>query len=301
MPTPSPTEPEILAFQAQVDGFYPRDAVSAPVAQQRAWYDSMCAGFDAALPAGLVTEDAVLGGVGVRFYRPAEVSASATILYLHGGGFVVGSLESHNAVCAELADAAAAELVAVDYRLAPEHLHPAASDDAMAVLRALLLERRGIVVVGDSAGGNLAAGLALRARDEGVDGIVGQALIYPGLGGDLASGSFVEMAEAPGLTTVDVAWYRALYAARDDDSIAYPLRAPALAGLPPAYVTVARFDPLRDDGRRYAARLAEVGIDVAFREEPQMIHAWLRARHMSPAAAAGFKALCENLARLVRP
>jgi acetyl esterase len=295
-----PGEAEILHFQAICDGHYPPDAVSASIAQQRAWYDGLCRTFDAPHPAGLSTEDRAIAGVGVRHYRPARREAPATILYLHGGGFVVGSLESHDAICAELADAAGAELVAADYRLAPEHLHPAASDDGMAVLRALLAEGRRIVLCGDSAGGNLAAGLALRARDERLPGVVGQVLIYPGLGGDLVSGSYAEMAEAPGLTTADVAYYRTLYDAAEDDAVAHPLRAKDLAGLPPAYITVARFDPLRDDGRHYAARLAEAGTDVAFREEPEMVHAWLRARHLSPGARAGFDALAAALAGLVR-
>jgi acetyl esterase len=295
-----PTEPEILQFQAICDAYYPPNAVAASIAQQRTWYDGLCREFDAPRPAGLTSLDRSIGGVGVRHYRPARTEAMATILYLHGGGFVVGSLESHDAICAELAEAAAAELFAVDYRLAPAHLHPAASDDGMTVLRALLAEGRTLVLCGDSAGGNLAAGLALRARDEGLSGIGGQALIYPGLGGDLVSGSYAEMAEAPGLTTADVAYYRRLYAAAEDDAVAHPLRAENLHGLPPAYITVARFDPLRDDGRRYAARLAEAGIDVAFREEPEMVHAWLRARHMSPGARAGFDALAAALAAMVR-
>jgi len=300
MPQPSPTEPEILAFQARVDGFYPPDAVNASIEQQRSWYDALCAAFDAPLPDGLVHEDGFLCGVGVRFYRPARRTARATILYLHGGGFVVGSLDSHHAICAELAHAAEAELVAVDYRRAPEHLHPAASDDGMQVLRQLIVDGRRVVVMGDSAGGNLAAGLAIRARNEGLFGIVGQVLVYPGLGGELSAGSYVEMAGAPGLTTADVAYYRTLYAARDDDVVAYPLRAQRFDDLPPAYITSAHFDPLRDDGRLYAARLAEAGIDVVFREEQQMVHAWLRARHMSPGARAGFKALCDGVAALAR-
>ncbi|BDA84158.1 carboxylesterase [Aureimonas sp. SA4125] len=300
MTASQPTEREILAFQAICDGFYPPNAVAAAIAQQRTWYDALCRKFDSPHPAGVSAVDRVLAGIGVRHYRPSCDAVGATVLCLHGGGFVVGSLESHDAICAELAGAAAAELVAVDYRLAPEHLHPAASNDGMAVLRALLGEGRRIVLAGDSAGGNLAAGLALRARDEGLSGVVGLVLIYPGLGGDLVSGSYAEMAEAPGLSTSDVAYYRALYGAAEDDPVAHPLRAESLARLPPAYVTVARFDPLRDDGRRFAARLVEAGVDVTFREEPEMVHAWLRARHMSPGARAGFRALAEGLAVLVR-
>ncbi|GGE13920.1 carboxylesterase [Aureimonas endophytica] len=300
MTGPWPDEPEIAAFQRRCDAFYPPDAVAAPIERQREWYDALCREFDAPRPPGLAVEDSRRGGVATRLYRPASVAAPATILYLHGGGFVVGSLASHDAICAEIAAETQAELVAVDYRLSPEHRHPAAADDALAVLRALLAEGRRVVVAGDSAGGTLAAGLALRARDLRLGPVVGQALIYPGLGGDLVSGSYAEMAEAPGLSSADVRYYRELQGAAEDDALAYPLRAADLAGLPPAYVTAARFDPLRDDGRLYAARLAAAGIDVAFREEPQMVHAWLRARHTSPGAKAGFAALCAGIAMLAR-
>jgi len=154
------------------------------------------------------------------------------------------------------------------------------------------------VLIGDSAGGNLAAGLALRARDEGLSGIAGQVLIYPALGGDLVSGSYREMAYAPGLTTADVAYYRAVLKAPEIEPVAHPLLARDLSGLPPAYITVAHFDPLRDDGKLYERRLREAGVEATFREEPQMVHAWLRARHMSAGARSGFAALCETVRRM---
>src|SRR3546814_4862268 len=129
--------------------------------------------------------------------------------------------------------------------------------------------------------------------------VVGQALIYPVLGGDLGQGSYREMAEAPSLTTRDVRYYRDTLAAPEGDPYGHPLAAADLAGLPPTFITAAHFDPLRDDGRAYAARLAEAGVAVAFREEPQMVHAWLRARHRSPGAKAGFEALCRGVTQLL--
>lgn len=295
-----PTEAEILAFNERCETFYPADAVNASVEQQRQWYDALCAGFDAPSPEGLTRRDErVAERIPVRHYRPAEVATETRIFYVHGGGFVVGSLESHDAICAELAHGARAELTSVDYRLAPEHVWPAAFEDCYAVLEALLTQGRPLVVAGDSAGGNLAAAIVLKAKADELSGVVGQALIYPGLGGDLVSGSYVEMAEAPGLSTADVAYYRGILKAPADDVFAFPLKAEDLAGLPPAYITAAHFDPLRDDARAYAARLAEAGVDVTFREEPQMIHAWLRARHMSPAARDGFRHLVQGAARLV--
>lgn len=297
---PMPTEPGILAFHARCEAFYPADAVNASVVQQRQWYDALCAEFDAPSPEGLARRDAVLAGrIPVRHYRPAEVATGTRIFYIHGGGFVVGSLESHDAICAELADGARAELISIDYRLAPEHAWPAAFEDCCAVLEALLAEGRPLVVAGDSAGGNLAAGIVLRAKEEGRSGIVGQALVYPALGGELAGGSYAEMAEAPGLSTADVAHYREVLRAPAADVFAHPLKAGDLSGLPPAYISAAHFDPLRDDARTYAARLAQAGVDVTYREEPQMIHAWLRARHMSPGASEGFRHLVHGVARLV--
>ncbi|WP_026186509.1 alpha/beta hydrolase [Ensifer sp. BR816] len=297
---PMPTEPGILAFHERCEAFYPADAVNASIEQQRRWYDALCAEFDAASPAGLTRRDELLAGrIPIRHYRPAEVATAVRVLYIHGGGFVVGSLESHDAICAELAHGARAELISVDYRLAPEHVWPAAFDDCFAVLASLLADGRPLVAVGDSAGGNLAAGLVLKAMAEGLSGIVGQVLIYPGLGGDLVSGSYAEMADAPGLSTADVGYYRKVLQAPADSVFAHPLRANALSGLPPAYITAAHFDPLRDDARIYAARLVEAGVDVTFREEPQMIHAWLRARHMSSGAREGFRRLVDGVARLV--
>ncbi|MDK1387104.1 alpha/beta hydrolase [Sinorhizobium sp. 8-89] len=300
IPRPMPTERGILAFHERCEAFYPADAVNASIEQQRQWYDALCAEFDAPSPAGLTRQDERLAGrIPVRRYRPAEVATETRIFYIHGGGFVVGSLDSHDAICAELAHGARAELVSVDYRLAPEHVWPAAFDDCYDVLRSLLAGGRPLVVAGDSAGGNLAAGVVLKARAEGLSGIVGQVLIYPALGGDLVSGSYVEMAEAPGLATADVAYYREVLKAPADNPFARPLKASDLSALPPAYITAANFDPLRDDARNYAARLAQTGVDVTYREEPQMIHAWLRARHMSPGAEEGFRHLVHGVARLL--
>ncbi|MDX3975574.1 alpha/beta hydrolase [Shinella sp.] len=299
---PMPSEAGILAFHKRCEDFYPADAVDADITQQRAWYDALCAVFDAPAPAGMVKADGLVAErIPVRRYRPAKVSTETRLFYIHGGGFVVGSLDSHDAICAEISEAAGAELVSVDYRLSPEHVWPAAFDDCWAVLIDLLLEPHPVVVIGDSAGGNLAAGIVLRARDERLKGIVGQALIYPGLGGYLVSGSYEEMAEAPGLSTADVGYYREIYKAPEDDAHAFPLRSENLAGLPPAFITGAYFDPLRDDARAYAARLVLTGVPVEFREEKQMIHAWLRARFMSEGARAGFAALCDAVRRMARP
>ena len=295
-----PTEPGILAFHKRCEEFYPADAVDAPIEQQRRWYDALCAEFDAPSPKGLTRQDEKVGDrIPVRRYRPAEIATQTRIFYIHGGGFVVGSLESHDAICAEIAHAARAELVSVDYRLAPEHVWPAAFEDCFEVLISLLADGRPLVIVGDSAGGNLAAGIALKAKANAVGGIVGQVLIYPGLGGDLTSGSYAEMAEAPGLSAADVAYYRDVLQAPAEDAFAHPLKAADLSGLPPAYITSAHFDPLRDDAALYAGRLIAAGVNVTYRDEPQMIHAWMRARYMSEGAQEGFRQICLGVSGLV--
>ena len=298
---PMPTEEGILAFLRRCAEFG-AEGTATDIAGQRRSYDALCAAFDAPAPVGMAKEDGLVAGriPPVRRYRPAHITAGARLFYIHGGGFVVGSLESHDAICAEIAEAAGAELVSVDYRLSPEHVWPAAFEDCWAVLVDLLLGDRPVVLVGDSAGGNLAAGLALKARDAGLSGLAGQALVYPGLGGDLVSGSYVEMADAPGLSTADVAFYRDILQAPAGEPHAFPLASEDLSGLPPAFITAAHFDPLRDDARAYAARLALAGVAVEFREEPQMVHAWLRARFMSAGAAAGFSALTDAVRRMAK-
>lgn len=295
--SPVPEDEGIVEFQKQADAFYPPDAVSASIAQQRAWYDAFCASFNLPDPAGSGFEDGTIENVPVRYFHPAKQRTKCCLLYLHGGGFVVGSRDSHHAICAEIADFAGAELVAVDYRLAPEHVWPAASDDGFTVLRHLVARGHQLVVIGDSAGANLVAGLMLRAVEAGLTrAINGQVLIYPALGGDVACGSYLEMAHAPGLSTQDVLYYRNILAAPDADVVANPLKAQDVSKVPAAYISAAFFDPLRDDGREYAARLALAGVNVTYREEPQMVHGWLRARHMSDGARAGFDHMCRAVA-----
>jgi acetyl esterase len=307
-------EPGIRRFMAESDSLYPADAVAFTMAEQRAFYDRLCAHFRKPRPPGVTAEDRCVKGPGgpiaIRIYRPSPEPGLPVLLYLHGGGKVVGGLDSHDDICAELADQAGLIVAAVDYRLAPEHRFPAAFDDCWAVLEALADGELGIgadriVVAGDSAGGNLAAGLALKARDVGRPRLKGQILIYPGLGGDMSRGSYVEQADAPGLSSDDVRYYKTIYVGPPDDpnhasKFAYPLNETNYSGLPPAFLVAAYWDPLRDDCADYAARLASAGVPAEVRHEPLLVHAFLRARHMSPAAAASFAAVIEAARSLAR-
>ncbi len=288
----------IRDFLIAGERFYPPDAVTFTMAEQRAFYDRYCAHFRKARPESVAAEDVRHGGVACRHYRRKSEATAPVLVYFHGGGFVVGSLDSHDDVCAELCDGARIEVISVDYRLAPEHPFPAAFEDGWMALQAIAGRHREIIVGGDSAGGNLAAALAIRARDEGGPRLSGQVLIYPGLGGDMSRGSYVSQANAPGLSTSDVRYYRDTYGG-GGSKFAEPLRETHYAGLPPAFLVAAGLDPLHDDCFDLAARLAAAGVPAMVRDEPLLVHAFLRARNMSRPARASFEAItaaCASLA-----
>ena len=248
------------------------------------------------------------GPVPVRRYRPrGRASPAPCILYFHGGGFVLGDLDSSDTVAWGIAESVGADLVSVDYRLAPEHPFPAAPEDAYSVLRhvtghagPLGVDADRLGVWGDSAGGNLAAVTCLMSRDRGGPPLRAQVLVAACLSDTLDSESCRVHADSPGLTTasMDEYWGKYLGTRRPcHDPLAVPLKAPDLSGLPPALVHVAEIDPLADDGRRYAARLREAGVDARLRVAERMIHGFLRARHLGPASAAEFEIGCAFMRR----
>jgi len=285
---------DIRGFIAKTDAAYPPDAVNFTIQEQRVFYDKLCAAFDPPHPAGLRTEDVTIAGVPCRRYTPTAPRAGVSVLYFHGGGFVVGGLHSHDSICAELAEGAQVMLVAVDYRLVPEHKHPAAYEDCAAVARAIDGPK---IVVGDSAGANLAACVAAT-----LDGIVGQVLIYGAFGRDMNLPSFTRHAFAPGLTLADIKFYEQL---RFDDGppkqdiTAVPLDAEDLSVFPPSAIFSAECDPLASDSLEFAARLAEAGVAVDFTEEPGLIHGYLRARTMSEGARRSFENITTALRAMV--
>ncbi len=286
------SDPGIREFLIAGERFYPDDAVNFSLAEQRTFYDRYAAHFRKARPKGVTAEDFMVGEVKCRRYRSNGTPNPPVLLYLHGGGFVVGGLESHDDICAEICDGADVAVVAVDYRLAPENPFPAAFDDCWAVLTFLANRLTKLAIAGDSAGGNLAAALCLKARDTGGPKIMGQVLVYPGLGGNMERGSYVAQANAPGLSTRDVIYYRDIYGGGGDKHAA-PLRETDYSGLPPAFLVAAGHDPLHDDCLDFAARLTAAGVPALVRDEPLLVHAFLRARHMSEPAADSFRAIVE--------
>lgn len=251
-------------------------------------------------PPGLRTHTAyiVLPGreIPVRIYRPPGPAQTA-LVYLHGGSWIAGSPETHDFVTASLAMNTGAQILSVHYRRAPENPYPAPTEDAFAALCwafdnavSLGLDAARIGLAGDSAGGNLAAGASLMARDRGGPRPACLVLVYPVLDRDLDTPSY-QAGRDPILTRA--AMREALDAfAPPDEPYALPLRANDVAGLPPTILSIAERDPLRDEGLAFAARLAAADVQVWCREAPGMIHSYPRARRHSAAAEAEFQQLC---------
>jgi len=219
------------------------------------------------------------GEVGGRRYVPND--PAGTVVWLHGGGWVICNLDSHDAMCRLLANSSGCRVIAVDYRLAPEHPFPAPLEDCWDAL-GWVAERHGdgpLIVGGDSAGGNLAAVCARRARDRGGPDLAAQILVYPVTDDDMTRPSYLEYGSGPEtfLTVPEMEWFGNHYFADPADRTspdAAPLRAEDLSGLPPAIVVTAEYDPLRDDGLAYAERLRSAGVPVTHHHYDDMVHAF---------------------------
>lgn len=251
-----------------------------------------------------VSVPAACGMIGMRIFRPTPEAQKGTIVYLHGGGWVIGTLDGFTPVCRELAAASGLTVASVDYRLAPEHRFPGPVEDAYAALAWAARNLPGpFVVMGDSAGGNLAAAVALKARDEGGPEIALQVLVYPVTDADFSRPSYAELGGGNyQLMTDTMRWFWDHYApeeAQRRDPLAAPLHAPDLAGLPPAIVVIAGCDPLRDEGLAYAERLREAGVPVAVDMHDDMIHGFFTMVDLiSPANAAVRKTGADIASRL---
>lgn len=280
---------EVWAYIARGAKFYPPNAVDLTIEQQRAVYDAMCADFHAGRPEGVQTYDAPFGGVPCRRYEMAGTTPEVTVVFYHGGGFVVGGLHSHDDVCAELCGRTGFRVVSVDYRLAPEVVFPGCYNDAFEAFDAIQTAYPGrIIMAGDSAGGNLAAAVTHHARSR----IAGVVLIYPGLGGDRSKGSYIEHAEAPELTVRDMEFYQTIRTGGtpppQGDPRYAPLQDTDFAGLPPTVIVTAECDPLASDGESYRDALLANGGRAVWFNEAGLVHGCLRARGMSVRGAAFF-------------
>jgi acetyl esterase len=297
-------EPDYRAYIERVNSWFPASISSAPLGDQRAVYDRMCAAFHLGRPPGLEVSDTAVATadrvIRVRRYT-TTAGPSAVVLYFHGGGFVFGGLDSHDDVCAELCGRTGFDVISADYRLAPEHRHPAQLDDALAVFERISGEtERPLVLCGESAGGNLAAALAHATR-RNPRPVIGQVLIYPDLGGDLAAGSYVEHAQAPMLTTAEVEHYRSVRFAGlppVPDATTAPLSDEDFSGLPPTVIVTAELDPLASDGPAYRDRIVAAGGKGVCLEQKRVTHSFLRARGTVLRAAKAFDGIARAVTAL---
>jgi acetyl esterase len=252
------------------------------------------------------------GSLGLRIYTPFGQGPFPLMLFFHGSGFVVCSLDTHDGLCRNLCAGSGCVVVSVDYRLAPEHKFPAATEDCLAATRwaaanasALGGDAGRILVAGDSAGGNLAAVTALRIRDEGGPQLRGQLLIYPVTDYyDSNMPSMTENAEGYGLTRPGMIWFWTHYLpdpSHGSDPYASPLRARDLRGLPPALVVTAEYDPLRDEGELYAKRLQEAGVPTTIKRWDGMNHGFFIWPGVVAKADAALDEACAWASGIVRP
>jgi acetyl esterase len=237
------------------------------------------------------------GAIPIRVYRPLtlpKTGLASALVYYHGGGWVIGDLESHDVACRQIATEAGMIVAAVDYRLAPEHKFPAAVEDSIAATKwiaenaeKLGIDANRLFVGGDSAGGNLAAVVAMHARDNGGPDIKGQVLIYPVIDLAMTTASYRDPDTGVLLTHALMCWFRDYYLAdhaQIDDWRASPLRMANLKDLPPAFVLTVGADPLHDEGEEFAGRLEQAGVAVTYVDYPGQFHAFITMGRILPKA-----------------
>lgn len=304
---------EVRRVMELMEAFFPRpSAGEISIEEARAQIDAG----SGALPGEPVAsvEDRTIPGpddndIPVRIYRPSDATDLPVVVYLHGGGFVLCGLDTHDGFCRSMTNAVGCVTVSVDYRLAPEHKYPAAPRDADAATRWVVdnaydegWDGSRSAVAGDSAGGNLAAVVAQMARDLGGPAIALQLLIYPVVDPMGTYPSHSTNGHGYFLEQVDMDWYHEQYFASPADGTepyAAPIRAESLAGLPPAYVVTAEFDPLRDEGEAYGAALQAAGVPTTVVRAPGMFHGFFTMGPFLPGAKTAndgaFAALREAL------
>lgn len=304
--------PRTLDIHPQIRAFVDRLAevpAATTLAQERSGWREFCLANNPPRPPGMQVQDLrlTLDGrmLAARVYRPVDVVRAPCILYLHGGGWVLGDLDTQDAIAWGLAEGCRATVVSLEYRLAPEHPYPAAFDDSYETLQLLVghagdfaIDPARIALCGDSAGGNLCAAVTLAARDRSGPLVAAQCLAYPVVDTDIDRPSYLQNADAPMLTRTEMVHYLDAWLgdARDaPPAYAMPLRAASLAGLPPTLVHTAELDPLRDEGYRFYERLVADGTPARYRCARRMVHSFMRARFAGPAPAAEFACMCSFL------
>lgn len=295
-----------LAAQGAGQEMPPLDMI--PPAMVRANYQAQRVATNQGAPKTVATRDITIEGpagpIPARLYTPQGAAAvTPGLVYYHGGGFVIGDLETHDGHCRRLADFAGVRVLAVDYRLAPEHPFPAGHDDALAAVKwafdhaaEIGFDPAKIAVGGCSAGGNLAASVAIDLKDDPKRRIAFQLLLYPGIWPEEETQSRKEL-DGPLLTKEVLAWFEKHLAADGHPQVARVAlgRVKDLGGLPPALIVTAGYDPLKDEGRDYAERLNAAGVAAAHVEYPDMVHDFYILGDVSPAVVEAAKETAATL------
>ena len=262
-------------------------------------YSKVCTAFKSALPPEVKIETKILKSnkkkISYRVYKK-NARVSAQILYAHGGGFIMGGLESHNEICADICHQTDLTVTAVDYRLSPENKHPAAFEDMLDVYR-FLDPKVPIILVGDSAGATLMAMLSHYLKNK-TNNLRGQVLIYPYLGGDMTTGSYLKHANAPCLTTNQMIFFVNCWRSEKKTSIKLPLNESDFLGLTPTVVFTASDDPLNLDGVSYVKKIKLVNGNAVNYQNEGLVHGYLRARHIVDKARCAFSKITDAISRL---
>lgn len=281
-------DPQVQALLDELIASARPSSKSLPLDQGRRSFAELLASLMATAEVAAVEDHGIPGPTGdmrIRIYRPVRSERLPVVVYFHGGGWVFGDVETHDGVCRQLAGASRALVVSVDYRRPPESRFPEPVDDCYAATRwvyehaaTIGADATRLAVAGDSSGGNLAAATALKARDSGGPPIVFQLLLFPATAAAFSTPSYAEFADDAFLSRDEMLWYWDKYLASKADAghpYASPLYAESLAGLPPALVITCEYDPLRDDGERYAARLQAAGVATTVTRYAGMIHGFM--------------------------
>jgi len=279
-------DPQVRSFLAAVNSTVQPPITEIPIKELREQFNSLTPIFHPHIDVASVREMKTTSGVPLRIYHPGDPGDAALpgIVYFHGGGWVMGNIETHDTLCRHLANAAGAIVVSVDYRLAPEHRFPAAFEDAFEATRFVVehadelnVNPNQIGLAGDSAGGNLALAVALKAREEGAPVIACQCLLYPVLDSGCGTPSYESFATDHGLTREKMEFFWSCYLGGNGQThpLASPTFAEDLSHLPPTIVITAEFDVLRDEGEQLVERLREAGVQVESRCCEGVIHGFI--------------------------
>ena len=296
---------EVWAFINKTDAAYPPDAIGSDIEQQRKLYNKMCQEWAVGYPDGVSATDSTIESSGgyqlpIRIYKHQNPNPKAHVIYYHGGGFIVGGLDSHDDVCAEICGRTGFDVTAVEYRLAPEYGWPEDFQDALTAFMHVSSEFNGdVILAGDSAGGTLAAAVSHSTRKKEFKPKK-QVLIYPALGTNLTEKSFDEHAEAPVITKKDTEFYLDIRGGveqnRSNPEYA-PLGDTDFSNLPATTIITAECDPLRDQGEQYYKKIEKfLGEEAEWFNETGLVHGFLRARHTVSKAKNAFDKIINAIA-----